>query len=49
VAKYRIALRDVLEMLVRRQEAGLCYKKALELSPANKGAKKEVIPYYGKR
>jgi hypothetical protein len=49
VAKYRIALTDILEMLGRRQEAGLCYEKTLELSPANKGAKKEVIPYYGKR
>jgi hypothetical protein len=49
VADYRIALRDVLEMLVRRREAGLCYKKALELSPANEEAKKKVIAYYDNR
>ncbi len=49
VAEYRIALGDLFETLNRRQEARLCYEKALELSPANQEAKKKVIAYYLKR
>jgi tetratricopeptide (TPR) repeat protein len=46
VADYRIALGDIYEKLGRRDDARLCYEKALELSPANQEAKRKVTEYY---
>ena len=46
VADYQIALAKVYEKLGRRNDARLCYEKALELSPANQEAKNKIMEYY---
>jgi tetratricopeptide (TPR) repeat protein len=48
MADYRIALGNVDEKLGRRDEARLCYEKALELSPANQEAKNKLMQIYSR-
>jgi tetratricopeptide (TPR) repeat protein len=46
IADYRLALGTVYEKIGNYREAGICYEKALELSPANQEAKKKVIEHF---